>query len=217
MIVGVDEAGRGPVLGSMFIAAVAVDERMQLPDGIDDSKRIPDRTRERLATMLRDDDMIRTRSTEVDVALIDDPATNLTDVTIDAVQQVIFDVLPAMSEPVTCILDAADVDEDRYARRVSRGLPAAVDVIAKHGADGEDSVVGAASIIAKSNRERHVESLGNQFGDIGSGYPSDPTTRTFLERYVAENGSLPACARKSWKTSTDVLANAAQDTLGDYS
>ncbi len=48
---------------------------------------------------------------------------------------------------------------------------------------------------------------------MGSGYPSDPTTRTFLADYVDRHGELPACARRSWSTCDDVLAAASQSTL----
>ena len=51
---------------------------------------------------------------------------------------------------------------------------------------------------------------------VGSGYPSDPTTRAFLADYVAENGSLPACARATWATCEDVLAAAEQSGLSDF-
>jgi ribonuclease HII len=79
--------------------------------------------------------------------------------------------------------------------------------------------VGAASIVAKTARERHVERLAEAHtghGPVGSGYPSDPTTRRFLAAYVGEHGELPACARRSWSTSTDVLAAAEQSSLEEF-
>jgi len=51
---------------------------------------------------------------------------------------------------------------------------------------------------------------------VGSGYPSDPTTRAFLAGYVEEHGELPDCARTSWSTCDDVLAAARQSTLGEF-
>jgi ribonuclease HII len=76
--------------------------------------------------------------------------------------------------------------------------------------------VGAASIIAKVARDAHVAELADEYGDVGSGYPSDPTTRTFLADYVDSHGELPPCARRSWSTCDDVLAAAEQATLGDF-
>jgi RNase HII (EC 3.1.26.4) len=74
----------------------------------------------------------------------------------------------------------------------------------------------AASILAKHEREQHVAALREQHGDVGSGYPSDPVTQTFLEDYVDTHGELPACARRSWQTSQDALNAAAQTELGAY-
>jgi ribonuclease HII len=76
--------------------------------------------------------------------------------------------------------------------------------------------VGAASIIAKVERDTHVDALADEYGDVGSGYPSDPTTREFLASYVAAHDQLPACARSSWSTCEDVLAAAQQSTLGEF-
>ncbi|MFC6763684.1 ribonuclease HII, partial [Natrinema soli] len=50
---GVDEAGKGPALGSMFAAAVHCEEPSVLPDGIRDSKRLSPERREELAAALR--------------------------------------------------------------------------------------------------------------------------------------------------------------------
>jgi ribonuclease HII len=115
--------------------------------------------------------------------------------------------------------DAGDVSEERFARRVAEGVGdrgVSVDVTAEHGADERYPVVAAASIVAKVERDRHVEQLGAAYGDVGSGYPSDPTTRTFLREYVRDHGTLPACARASWKTCDDVLAAAEQSALDDF-
>jgi ribonuclease HII len=92
----------------------------------------------------------------------------------------------------------------------------AVDVESRHGADESDVVVGAASIVAKVDRDAAVAALAEEYGEVGSGYPSDPTTREFLREYVAETGDLPACARRSWQTCADLLAAADQSALDDF-
>jgi len=89
-------------------------------------------------------------------------------------------------------------------------------VTAEHGADDEYDLVAAASVVAKVARDAHVETLAEEYGDVGSGYPSDPTTREFLEGYVGEHGELPDCARASWQTSRDALAAAEQSALGEF-
>jgi ribonuclease HII len=99
---------------------------------------------------------------------------------------------------------------------VSKRLDQSVDLRAEHGADEAYPIVGAASILAKVARERHVEELRAEYGELGSGYPSDPTTRSFLDSFVSEHGELPDCARGSWQTSQDVLDRLDQATLGDF-
>ncbi len=113
-------------------------------------------------------------------------------------------------------VDAGDTDAARFGRRVADAVDTDVAVTAEHGADETDSLVGAASIIAKVARDTHVADLAEEYGDVGSGYPSDPTTRAFLADYVDRHSELPACARRSWSTCDDVLAAAEQASLGDF-
>jgi ribonuclease HII len=68
--------------------------------------------------------------------------------------------------------------------------------------------VAAASIIAKTTRDGIVESLHNDYGDFGSGYPSDPKTKAYILEMLAKE-SLPCIVRKSWKT----IGNLAQSSL----
>ena len=81
---GVDEAGKGPALGSMFAAAVHLTEPDDLPDGIRDSKRLTPERREELATILRDDDRIAIGVAEITPARIDDPATDMNSLAVTA-------------------------------------------------------------------------------------------------------------------------------------
>ena len=76
--------------------------------------------------------------------------------------------------------------------------------------------MAAASVVAKVERDAAVADIAAEYGDVGSGYPSDPTTRAFLRRYVDEHGRLPECARESWQTSRDVLAAAEQSALDSF-
>jgi ribonuclease HII len=209
MRVGVDEAGKGPVLGSMFAAAVRADPA-DLPEGVGDSKGIPAQRRERLAADVRAAaDTVALA--EVAVERIDDPDTDMNELTVLAHAEALGEAAAPDDEAV---VDAGDTNAVRFERRVGRRVPPAVR--AEHGADGTHAIVGAASIVAKSAREAHVADLAAEYGSVGSGYPSDPTTRAFLRDYADEHGSLPACARESWQTSRDVLAARDQASLGEF-
>jgi ribonuclease HII len=212
--VGSDEAGKGPVLGPMVAAAVRVDPDA-LPAGVDDSKRLSPARRAELAGAVRD------AAAAVGVAVvtterIDDPATDMNGVTVDAHAEALS---RAARDGDRVVADAADVSADRFARRLTDALAdrgVDVDVRADHGADAADPVVGAASVVAKVERDRRVAALRDEYGDVGSGYPSDPTTRAFLREFVRDHGRLPACARASWRTCDDVLAAAEQSALDEF-
>jgi ribonuclease HII len=214
--VGSDEAGKGPVLGPMVAAAVRVDTDA-LPGGVDDSKRLTPARREELAATIRD------RADAVAVAVvtterIDDPETDMNTVTVDAHAEALAAVAV---DGDAVFVDAGDVSASRFGRRVgdaveARGGTGQLELTAEHGADGTYPVVAAASIVAKVERDRRIDQLWAEYGDVGSGYPSDPKTREFLREYVREHSQLPGCARTSWKTCDDVLAAAQQSALDDF-
>ncbi|MFW6317363.1 MAG: ribonuclease HII, partial [Halorubrum sp.] len=128
---------------------------------------------------------------------------------------------------------AGDTSEERFAERLARfvaeggesessgetrRLPS-VDVTAAHGADGDDPVVGAASVVAKTVRDAamcEIDAAYPAYDDLGSGYPSDPATRAFLADYVGDHGRLPDCARASWSTCEDALGAAEQSALDEF-
>ncbi|UIO99597.1 ribonuclease HII [Halobaculum sp. CBA1158] len=229
-MLGADEAGKGPVLGPMVAAAVRADPGA-IPDAVDDSKRLSSGRREELDAALRGDDRVAVGVAVVSVERIDDPATDMNALTVAGQAEALARVA---ADGDRAVVDAGDVDEDRFARRVADAVAdggrdgdagneggVAVDVTAEHGADESYPVVAAASVIAKVERDRIVAELDATYRDrgydgVGSGYPSDPTTRAFLREYVDREGDVPGCARRSWSTCDDVLAAAEQSALGEF-
>ena len=220
--IGVDEAGKGPVIGPMVAAAVRAAEA-DLPDGIDDSKRLTAATRESIATQLRESPAVAVGLGVVTTDEIDDAETDMNSLTVAAQVRALGDVV---IDGDHALVDAGDVSESRFARRVADGVAdagtdteggVAIDVTAEHGADEASQLVGAASIIAKVERDSRIDALSENYDhDVGSGYPSDPTTRTFLAKYVDRHGELPACARASWATCEDVVTAAEQSELAEF-
>jgi len=214
---GVDEAGKGPVLGPMVAAAVRIDDESDLPADVADSKRLTDSKRESLATQLRESPAVKIGVGVVTIDEIDDPKTDMNGLTVAAQVRAISEVAGNGDH---ALVDAGDVSESRFARRVREGVADAgtdIDVTAEHGADDDSRLVGAASIIAKVERDRRIAAIDNEYDiAVGSGYPSDPTTRDFLAAYVDRHGDLPACARASWATAEDVLAAAEQSGLEEF-
>lgn len=212
-IVGVDEAGKGPVLGAMFAAAVRAPDRSTLPDGIDDSKRLTPARRRRLAAALEAAPDISVRVVEIPVDRIDDPGTDMNTLTVEAHAEALSGLASAGDH---VLADAADVDPDRFGRRVAARLDDGLSVRGEHRADEHDAVVAAASVAAKVERDAHVARLADDYGDVGSGYAHDPRTRAFLAEYVEAHGEIPECARASWRTSEDAVAAAEQAALDAF-
>jgi len=216
MVVGADEAGKGPALGPMVAGAVRADPEA-LPAGLDDSKKLSPARREELAAELRDHPEIRVSTAAIEPARIDAPETDMNTLGVEAQAEAVAAVADAADEVVA---DAADTDEARFGRRLREGVAdrgTAVEVTGEHGADETHAIVSAASVVAKVERDRRMAEIDAEHElAVGSGYPSDPTTRAFLADYVETHDDLPACARATWKTCEDALAAAEQSGLSDF-
>ena len=212
MICGVDEAGKGSVLGPMVVAAVGVTSEDILADlGVKDSKQLTAKERERLYTIIRK--RCRVAIVKLDAQEIDAVRQ---DMTLNAAiarahAQVITKLLPACA-----YVDACDVNTFRYGEMVKNHLERPCEIVSEHHADEKFLVVSAASIIAKVTRDRAISTLAKKYGDIGSGYPADPVTIRFLNAYIDEHRIPPPIARKSWKTVSAILAKKTQSSLGDF-
>lgn len=236
--IGVDEAGKGPVLGPMVAAAVRADPET-LPGDVDDSKRVAPARREELAAALRDREDVAIGVGVVEPAEIDAPDTDMNGLTVAAQARALADlfssegaVAPSEEDAASAsgdatddrpdvLVDAGDVLADRFGRRVREAVADRdgpdIDVTAEHGADETYPVVSAASVVAKVERDARMGAVADRHdADPGSGYPGDATTVDFLEGYVDEHGDVPDCARRSWRTCERLLDAAAQSGLDDF-
>jgi len=109
-------------------------------------------------------------------------------------------------KPDVIYIDAADVIEDRFKTSIQALLNySPKKIISKHKADDLYPIVSASSIIAKDMRDRLIEELKKDYGDFGSGYPSDVRSTTFLREWVRKNKKAPPIARKSWETTKKII------------
>jgi ribonuclease HII len=208
-ICGVDEAGKGPVLGPMVVAGVACSDPGELAAlGVMDSKILSPKRREVLFEMIRDRFpsavVIRTAA-EID-RLREEMTMN--EITARAHAEVVREL--GCRE---VYLDACDVNEERYARTVGVHIGYPCSITARHRADQTFPPVSAASIVAKVIRDARIRELEEEFGVIGSGYPADPVTIAFLKEYIAAHGRPPVIARSSWATVKNLMKNAGQKRL----
>ena len=209
-ICGIDEAGKGPVLGPMVAAGVLVLDDEDLSSlGIRDSKQLSAKKREVIF-----DEICASYKTAVVVkapAEIDARECTRNQFTVVLHAEVLRTLCPDRM-----YLDACDVNAERFGVNVLSVSGIDAEVVSEHKADARYAVVGAASIVAKVTRDRIIDELRLEFGEIGSGYPSDAKTVEFLKEYIREHGVPPACARKSWQTVTDILSKSAQKNLFDF-
>ena len=217
-VLGVDEAGRGPVIGSMFVGGFLVDkDKLDEVEnlGVKDSKKLSNKLRDSIDEVLEDygDTFLK----EVEAEEIDElrEIMSLNEIELHAFVDII-----ERAEPDEVFVDLPEPDGDRFIRKMKRELPERfqdVKFVAEHEADDTYPVVSAASIVAKSARERHTQELKEKYGyDFKSGYPHDKPTINFLEKFVEEKGELPKETRKSWSTAERVLKEADQKGLGDF-
>jgi ribonuclease HII len=212
VICGVDEAGKGSVLGPMVIAAVGISSE-DILEGIRvrDSKLLCAKERERLYKIIKKKCQVAT--VRLDAQQIDIMRRDMT--LNEAVARAHAQVIIKLS-PDYAYLDACDVITFRYAEMVKNHLVQPCEIISEHHADEKFPVVSAASIIAKVTRDRAIATLAKKYGTIGSGYPSDPVTIQFLNSYIDEHRVPPPIARKSWKTVSAILTRKSQRNLDDF-
>ena len=197
-ILGIDEAGRGSVLGPMVIAGVIVPEKMDKVlerMGVKDSKRLTPNRRTILSRKLRK--MFEYEIVVISAREIDElraSGVNLNEIEKNAMESIILKL-----KPEKAIVDAVDVKAQRFQDNLCKDT--GFDVIAEHKADDKYIEVSAASIIAKAERDAQIQEINKEFiksGGIGSGYPSDPNTKKFLTNFTSDE--MPDFVRKSWAT-----------------
>ncbi len=205
MIAGIDEAGKGCVIGPLVVAGVACERDELLSElGVKDSKKLMHSKRIELAEKIRD--VARVEIIKVQASELDE---RMKFKTINEILKECYAAIIRKLKPEIVYVDSPDVIPKRLSDELEKMT--GVRVVAEHRADDKFAVVAAASIIAKVEREKEIEELKKVFGDFGSGYASDPRTREFLRKLILK-GKLPSCVRKRWKT----VANLSQQTLEDF-
>jgi ribonuclease HII len=213
VIVGVDEAGRGPVIGPLVVAGVGVESDVPLRQlNVRDSKKLSPERREALAPEIE-------KLTKYEVLVI--PAERIdvmrAEMSLNDFEAKLFAEVIERLHPETAYVDAADVDEIEFKRCVRRELRFDVEIVSQHNADELFPVVSAASILAKVCRDREMRAIEQEIGMlVGSGYASDADTIGFLEQWIREKGSLPPHTRASWDTARRLLAGAKSRKLDDF-
>jgi ribonuclease HII len=201
MEIGIDEAGRGPVIGSVFVAGVANFKGLA-ELGVKDSKVLSPAKREYLASRIEESTdfyVVEMTAREIDEQR---KRRTLNEIMVELFAQVLIHFRPDRA-----FVDAADVKPERFAANLRSNCAGEgaerIEIISEWKADVRYPLVSAASIIAKVHRDRSIRELEAELGaEIGSGYPADPKTIQFLKELLKEGEmkDLPRYVRQSWRT-----------------
>jgi len=214
LVAGVDEAGRGCVVGPLVIAGVLMKEEtlpLLVQLGVKDSKLLSPKKREALAVEIARlaEKHIVMKLSPLEIDRVVESGRRLHKLNrLEA--QTMATVIEAL-KPDVAYVDAADVVEERFKHHIQEGLSFKAKIIAEHKADRTYPVVSAASIIAKVERDKEIAALTVEYGDFGSGYLADPKTMKFLKQWLETHGEYPDCVRRSWKPAKQ--ARNAKDTV----
>ncbi|HOU79940.1 MAG TPA: ribonuclease HII [Methanoregulaceae archaeon] len=212
MFAGVDEAGKGAVLGPLVVACVGCESEEDLAAiPVRDSKTLSPAARTDLFGRIQESvhyTVLVITAEEIDIRR---RSMNMNQLMAAAHAEVIRELHPAIA-----YVDACDVVAARFGRAVAARVGYPCRVVARHHADATIPVVSAAGIVAKVVRDRLIAELAGEYGVIGSGYPSDDTTIAFMEAYIGENGRPPPIARTSWETTRQILGRAGQTDLSFF-
>lgn len=223
LIIGVDDSGRGPIIGPMVLAGVLVDDSINeqfKAHGVKDSKQLPPKKRRFLAKFIKANALgykiVQANPEEIEMKI----KTGINLNKIEAIKAAqIINMLNISKENIKVILDCPSPNTlawGNYLKKYIHKLDN-LEFVVEHKADVNYPSVSAASILAKTTRDAEIEKIKKRIGkDFGSGYPSDPITCKFLREH-ADKHKDKGIFRKTWQTWKDLCKEKSQKKLGQFS
>lgn len=200
-LIGIDDAGRGPVIGPMILAGIIIkkeDEHRIKEMGAKDSKLLLPTKRKALSLEIKKFCQYHTETTyppEIDAC------DNLNNLEAIKAAMIINKLVEGIKDDIEVIIDCPSVNINAWNSFVEKlVIDKKIKIKSEHKADFNHPVVSAASIIAKESREEEVAKIKKELQiDFGSGYPSDPKTKEFVEKNF-DNPLYSKTIRHSWGT-----------------
>jgi ribonuclease HII len=216
-VAGIDEAGRGPIIGPMVMAIAVMDEKdlFKLEAlGVKDSKLLTPEQRDQIFEKL-------IKLVDYQIAVLSpseiDTAVHSKHMNLNWLEATTSASLINKMHMEKVFVDCPSTNPKAYHAYLMKLLMnQKLNVIAEHKADSTYVICSAASILAKVTRDRAIEKLKQKFKvDFGSGYPSDPKTKEFVEKYYADS-RFQTIFRKSWETYKRLVKKESQSSLGSF-
>lgn len=215
LICGIDEAGRGPVIGPLVICGVLIDEKDEIKlknIGVKDSKLLTPTKREdlfeKIKKIVKKYEILIVQPKDVD-SFVESDHLNLNWLEANVSAGIINKLSPDKA-----ILDCPSPNTRAYKEYVEKQLEKNIEVAAEHKADVNYPVVSAASILAKVTRDAEIEKIKKKIGvNFGSGYPSDEVTQDFLKKNW---NKYPEIFRKSWSSYKNFSEAKKQKKIDEF-
>jgi len=215
-ILGIDEAGRGALIGPLVIAGLLIKkskEKKLKELGVKDSKKILPKKRieiDKEIKKIADDYIIlKISSKQLNKEM---EKRNLNEIEITRIAQIINSFW--IRKPKVFI-DAIETNTEKFRNKILKKLKNKdIEIITENFADEKFVIVGGASILAKVERDKEISKLHKECGFFGSGYPSDERTVKFLKKI--DRNKYNEIVRLKWITSENILKERNQKKLLDY-
>ncbi|MCL7401309.1 MAG: ribonuclease HII [Thaumarchaeota archaeon] len=213
LICGIDEAGRGSVIGPMVIAGILINEEKinELTNlKVRDSKEVKPEEREKLY-----DEILKIAKTWKIIILtakeVDSETRRNKMMGINHLEARKFIEIINELKPDIAYIDLPSRNPEKFRSIIYQMLKHECQLILEHKADKKYPATSAASIIAKVTRDREIKKLKEKFGDFGSGYPHDPKTRRFIREILKSSSEAQEYIRLSWQTIKRVMQTRLEE------
>jgi len=229
LILGIDDAGRGPVIGPMVVAGVLInlsDEPKLKELGVKDSKMLTAKRREFLAEKIKkiavDYEIIQISPTEIDSR--GDLGINLNQIEAIKMADIVNKIISRHKKKedqkgkIKIIIDCPSNNIGAWQQYLEKYVDnkGILEIHAEWKADVNHVAASAASILAKTTRDNEIEKIKKLVKiDFGSGYPSDPVTCKFLKEH-AHKFKKEGIFRETWQTWKNVCGQKKQKKLGEF-
>lgn len=215
-IIGIDDAGRGPVIGPMVLTGVLIDDKKEeeviKKMGAKDSKLLSPTQRKKLSDKIKKDYVYKYEI--IEPKEIDD-FPNLNNLEAIKSAEIVNKLMKNIHEKVRVVVDCPSVNTQSWGDFLMNEISKKelIELACEHKADFNHPVVSAASIISKETREEELEKLKKELNiNFGSGYPADPRTKDFLVETFG-NKKYDNIIRKSWSTYKKIADSIGQQKL----
>lgn len=219
LILGIDDAGRGPVIGPMILAGCLIDkkhEKYLKSIGVKDSKDVTPKRREFLEEKIKE----IAEAFEIELISADEidqknsEGLKLNELEAEHFAAIINKINESQGK-IKVVIDCPSPNIAKWSDYLKIKIKnlTNLEIFCEHKADRNHVAVAAASILAKCKREEEMTKIKKEFGEeIGSGYTSDPSTIRYLNKFALKYKD-EGIFRKSWITWKKAFDILSQQTL----